>query len=90
MSIEARNVTIEVFRDDGGHPTCCKYAASHQCKFLTMRGRYMVDACGFTGLDLKRGWHGMGEKDYAMEWDENHRLRPGKGCPIWTAEELKA
>lgn len=90
MSTETRSVTVKVFRDNDGYPTCCKYIVDQQCQFLTTRKMGTVEVCGFTGLDLRRGWHGMGEKDYAMEWDENHRLRPGKGCPIWTAEELKA
>ena len=78
---ETRTLTIAVYRDPDGHPTC--RTAAGECKFMMARKFGLVDVCGFVMQDIQRRPHGADRRDMVRD-PEKHYLRPVEGCPLWT------
>ena len=74
---EQRNITIEVFRDKEGHPTCSKNLETGEfCRFLRTSHMGCREHCGYATRNdtLERRNAGEGT------------LIPHKDCPVWKDE----
>lgn len=66
---ETKTITVEVFRDPDGKPTCSSDHKTGKCCGLMLTRKYgSIDFCGWTGEDIER---------------EGGFTRPHSLCPIW-------
>jgi hypothetical protein len=62
-------ISVKVFRDDAGLPTCCKdFPAGDICQFCNWAGRNEIE-CALSGDVLGRRSGG--------------NLEPSRSCPLW-------
>lgn len=83
--IEHRTLTVEVYRDTDGAPTCCANWDTARCKFMATRKLGTVEVCGLTGEDLHRRPADWQRGDIVAN-PGLHWLRPVDSCPLWAKE----
>lgn len=71
---ETKTITVEVFRDPDGKPTCSLVWGHQSCQWVGSRAMGMKEICLLTGIDLRRVPNGVGF------------LQPVHSCPLWKDE----